>query len=53
MGRDNSHSVDYMVVNLAVHGPLYSACQALFYTIAFRHKVEIVIALNQACIWFH
>lgn len=38
MGRDNSHSVDYMVVNLAVHGPLYSACQALFYTIAFRHK---------------
>ena len=39
MERDGTHNLDFMVTNLSSHGPFYSASQALFYTIAFRHKV--------------
>jgi len=37
MNRDSSSACDYMAVNLDIHGPFYSACQAVFYIIAFRH----------------
>eukprot|EP00088_Acartia_fossae_P015583 TRINITY_DN1856_c0_g1_i2.p1 TRINITY_DN1856_c0_g1~~TRINITY_DN1856_c0_g1_i2.p1 ORF type:complete len:806 (-),score=215.08 TRINITY_DN1856_c0_g1_i2:792-3209(-) len=37
IGRDSSAECDYMAVNLTSHGPFYSACQAAFYVVAFRH----------------
>lgn len=41
LGQDRTLCVDYMHVNLAAHGPFYSACQAACYVVAFRH-VELV-----------
>jgi RNA polymerase I-specific transcription initiation factor RRN3 len=45
MNKDSSGHCDYMVANLAAHGPFYSACQSAFYIIAFRHR-DLVDAEN-------
>ena len=39
---DGSNDLDYMEVNLDANGPFYSACQAAFYVIAFRHSDFVV-----------
>uniref|UniRef100_A0AAV2LRH0 RRN3 homolog, RNA polymerase I transcription factor n=1 Tax=Knipowitschia caucasica TaxID=637954 RepID=A0AAV2LRH0_KNICA len=35
---DSQDSVDKQFCDLDLHGPFYSACQAVFYTLVFRHK---------------
>ena len=35
--EENSSGMDFMYTDLNQHGPLYAACQAIFYVFAFRH----------------
>lgn len=35
---DSQDSVDKQFCDLDLHGPFYSACQAVFYTLVFRHR---------------
>ena len=42
MGVASTHELDYMVVNLGAHVPIFSACQALFYIIAFCYEDLVV-----------
>ena len=46
IGRDSSAACDYMAVNLTSHGAFYSACQAAFYVVAFRHADLVEVRIN-------
>ena len=39
---DSSNDLDYMNINLESNGAFYSACQAAFYLIAFRHADFVI-----------
>uniref|UniRef100_A0A3B3ZGG0 Uncharacterized protein n=1 Tax=Periophthalmus magnuspinnatus TaxID=409849 RepID=A0A3B3ZGG0_9GOBI len=38
---DSQDSVDKQFCDLDLHGPFYSACQAVFYTLVFRHRAML------------
>ncbi|KAJ0058424.1 hypothetical protein NL108_014638, partial [Boleophthalmus pectinirostris] len=46
---DSQDCVDKQYCDLNLHGPFYSACQAVFYTLVFRHRAMLEGNMKRVC----
>ncbi|KAK3552201.1 hypothetical protein QTP86_005262 [Hemibagrus guttatus] len=47
---DSQDSGSKVFCNVSLHGPFYASCQAVFYTLIFRHKAILEGSMKKECL---